>query len=434
MDNKVNVRWGALLTLTGVLFAIAPVTYANAAASSVPPQCNPDSQTAPPWSSEQPSLAATRHYREWRETTTTLCIKITDRNIEKYNKIVDPQTRKQSGHGRHTVGWTPGLHTLYRADDRPPSVIFDEGFVPYDSGEDANLALNPGIGVQNSGLVSTAWNPSFAASFHGHPYVYVVRADGGWYRYDDNEESEVAFPGGIRKERIVGVLKKTNRGGYTWESNVKYQEPEVDDDNGDFADMASDDPVYLDGQFPATGSTQVFTPVSVPGWTIEDSSPKLLRNGSEVFKANTPVTPPSNGPADANVYRTYYSNAGTISAWQTIPTVAGRKYAVDYDVADGNVTGITPALTGKTKVGALSVEVVDGPFWSFSQEHPLATQNTPWQLLEGSAGTGPADIQWKGQTLVFTALSGLTTISFQRSRISDNNSILLADIAINPVD
>ncbi|AMM08171.1 Secreted protein [Streptomyces albidoflavus] len=100
---------------------------------------------------------------------------------------------------------------LYRADGRPPAVIFDEGFLPKDTvnGQydlEAYVLVN-----QPSPYVSTTYDHDLYKQWKSD-WNYYIDAPGG---IDVNrtigdthrwaEQREVAFAGGIRSEFIVGA-------------------------------------------------------------------------------------------------------------------------------------------------------------------------------------------------------------------------------------
>ncbi|NKY48145.1 scabin-related ADP-ribosyltransferase [Nocardia cerradoensis] len=104
--------------------------------------------------------------------------------------------------------WRTDNEPLYRSDNRPPAVIFDEGFSPRDpSFTDLSQYVEDDV---PSAFVSTSTREDIGEEFGGR-FTYELDAPGG---IDVNEtlgahtmeyESEVAFPGGIRGEFIVGA-------------------------------------------------------------------------------------------------------------------------------------------------------------------------------------------------------------------------------------
>ncbi|OBI96313.1 NUDIX hydrolase [Mycobacterium sp. 1465703.0] len=96
---------------------------------------------------------------------------------------------------------------LYRDDSRPPEVIFEQGFAPNPANAHTPLA----------GLVPTTRNPNLNYLGPSRPdapvYRYTIDAPGG---IDVNAtegiapmalEAAITFPGGIRRENIVGAVE-----------------------------------------------------------------------------------------------------------------------------------------------------------------------------------------------------------------------------------
>jgi hypothetical protein len=114
---------------------------------------------------------------------------------------------------------------LYRGDSREPWKIFEAGFKPL--GESRDLYLHavdnrnpPSYFVSSSTSESEAKN--FATGFgFGDGYVYVlknvrgidVNKELGW-RSPHTRETEIAFPGGMRTEDIVGATPVYEDGSY----------------------------------------------------------------------------------------------------------------------------------------------------------------------------------------------------------------------------
>ncbi|MFB6844297.1 ADP-ribosyltransferase [Streptomyces sp. NPDC056373] len=107
--------------------------------------------------------------------------------------------------------WRTGCGTLYRADGRGPSVIFEEGFHPKDviTGQydlEKYVLVN-----QPSPYVSTTYDHDLFKQWKS-AFNYYVDAPGGidvnktigdTHKWAD--QMEVAFPGGIARQYIVGV-------------------------------------------------------------------------------------------------------------------------------------------------------------------------------------------------------------------------------------
>jgi hypothetical protein len=104
--------------------------------------------------------------------------------------------------------WRASVEPLYRADDRPPEVVFAEGFAPRDH-RNTDLALYVLTG-EPSAFVSTTRDP---ALIHRAPrdFQYEIDVPGGidvnatLGPHDHADEQEVAFPGGIESCYIEGA-------------------------------------------------------------------------------------------------------------------------------------------------------------------------------------------------------------------------------------
>ncbi|MFC9647826.1 MULTISPECIES: ADP-ribosyltransferase [unclassified Streptomyces] len=120
-----------------------------------------------------------------------------------------------------TPAWRTDCRQLYRADSRKPEVIFEQGFQPkapvngqYDV--EKYVLVN-----QPSPYVSTSYDHDLYKQWYKSGFNYYIDAPGGidvnktigdTHKWAD--QVEVAFPGGISRERIVGVcpvdkVKKT---------------------------------------------------------------------------------------------------------------------------------------------------------------------------------------------------------------------------------
>ncbi|MFD7286767.1 ADP-ribosyltransferase [Streptomyces sp. NPDC059863] len=117
--------------------------------------------------------------------------------------------------------WRTDCRQLYRADSRKPEVIFEQGFhpkAPVDGQYDVEKYV---LVNQPSPYVSTSYDHDLYKQWYKSGFNYYVDAPGG---IDVNKtigdthkwaaQAEVAFPGGISRERIVGVcpvdkVKKT---------------------------------------------------------------------------------------------------------------------------------------------------------------------------------------------------------------------------------
>ncbi|MGC0206345.1 ADP-ribosyltransferase [Streptomyces levis] len=107
--------------------------------------------------------------------------------------------------------WRTTCGTLYRADGRGPSVVFEEGFRPRDV-VNGQYDLEKYVLVnQPSPYVSTTydhdlfkkWKSAFNYYVDAPGGVDVNKTIGDTHKYADQQE--VAFPGGISRRYIVGV-------------------------------------------------------------------------------------------------------------------------------------------------------------------------------------------------------------------------------------
>ncbi|MFI0975995.1 ADP-ribosyltransferase [Streptomyces sp. NPDC021093] len=115
--------------------------------------------------------------------------------------------------------WRKTCDTLYRSDGRGPAIVFEQGFHPKDvlAGQyDIEQYVNVN---QPSPYVSTSYDHDLYKTWWKSGYNYYIDAPGG---VDINKtigdthqwaaQVEVAFPGGIAREYIIGVCpvdKKT---------------------------------------------------------------------------------------------------------------------------------------------------------------------------------------------------------------------------------
>lgn len=130
--------------------------------------------------------------------------------------------------------WRTTCGTLYRSDSRGPAVVFEQGFHPKDviTGQydiESYVLVN-----QPSPYVSTTYDHDLYKTWYKSGYNYYIDAPGGvdvnktigdQHKWAD--QVEVAFPGGIRTEFIIGVCpvdKKTKTEKMSeCESNPHYQ-------------------------------------------------------------------------------------------------------------------------------------------------------------------------------------------------------------------
>ncbi|UUU25032.1 ADP-ribosyltransferase [Streptomyces sp. DSM 40750] len=115
--------------------------------------------------------------------------------------------------------WRETCGTLYRSDSRGPATIFEQGFHPKDV-IDGQYDIEQYVLVnQPSPYVSTTYDHDLYKTWYKSGYNYYIDAPGGvdvnktigdQHKWAD--QVEVAFPGGIKPEYIIGVCpvdKKT---------------------------------------------------------------------------------------------------------------------------------------------------------------------------------------------------------------------------------
>jgi hypothetical protein len=115
--------------------------------------------------------------------------------------------------------WRTTCGTLYRSDGRGPATVFEQGFLPKDV-IDGQYDIESYVLVnQPSPYVSTTYDHDLYKTWYKSGYNYYIDAPGGvdvnatiGDRHRWADQVEVAFPGGIRTEFIIGVCpvdKKT---------------------------------------------------------------------------------------------------------------------------------------------------------------------------------------------------------------------------------
>ncbi|MDR3083809.1 MAG: hypothetical protein LBV60_23320 [Streptomyces sp.] len=132
-------------------------------------------------------------------------------------QFFDPLTAAADHHvdlGRITPKpvWRTTCGTLYRSDGRPPTTIFTEGFHPRNV-TDGQYDLEKYVLVnQPSPYVSTSYDHDLYKTWYKSGYNYYIDAPGGidvnktigdTHKWAD--QVEVAFPGGIARQYIIGV-------------------------------------------------------------------------------------------------------------------------------------------------------------------------------------------------------------------------------------
>lgn len=130
--------------------------------------------------------------------------------------------------------WRKTCGTLYRSDSRGPATIFEQGFHAKDV-IDGQYDIEQYVLVnQPSPYVSTTYDHDLYKTWYKSGYNYYIDAPGGvdvnktigdQHRWAD--QVEVAFPGGIKPEYIIGVCpvdKKTRTEKMSdCESNPNYE-------------------------------------------------------------------------------------------------------------------------------------------------------------------------------------------------------------------
>ncbi|SDS34003.1 hypothetical protein SAMN04489716_0565 [Actinoplanes derwentensis] len=108
--------------------------------------------------------------------------------------------------------WRQNCGTLYRSDSRTPDVIFATGFSAKDVTGGQYDVKQYVLVNQPSPYVSTTYDHDLYKSWYKSGWNYYIDAPGGidvnktigdTHKYAD--QLEVAFPGGIRSEYVIGV-------------------------------------------------------------------------------------------------------------------------------------------------------------------------------------------------------------------------------------
>ncbi|MFI8351571.1 ADP-ribosyltransferase [Streptomyces sp. NPDC085596] len=108
--------------------------------------------------------------------------------------------------------WRSGCGTLYRSDSRGPAVVFEEGFLPRDVVNGQYDVEQYVLVNQPSPYVSTTYDHDLYKTWYKSGYNYYIDAPGGvdvnktigdTHKWAD--QVEVAFPGGIQRQYVIGV-------------------------------------------------------------------------------------------------------------------------------------------------------------------------------------------------------------------------------------
>ncbi len=108
--------------------------------------------------------------------------------------------------------WRTTCGTLYRSDSRPPQTIFEEGFHAKDVYTGQYDVEKYVLVNQPSPYVSTTYDHDLYKTWYKSGYNYYIDAPGGvdvnktigdTHKWAD--QVEVAFPGGIQRQYVIGV-------------------------------------------------------------------------------------------------------------------------------------------------------------------------------------------------------------------------------------
>ncbi|MEU6386301.1 ADP-ribosyltransferase [Streptomyces bauhiniae] len=108
--------------------------------------------------------------------------------------------------------WRTSCGTLYRSDSRGPAVVFEEGFLPKDTVNGQYDIESYVLVNQPSPYVSTTYDHDLYKTWYKSGYNYYIDAPGGvdvnktigdTHKWAD--QVEVAFPGGIQRQYVIGV-------------------------------------------------------------------------------------------------------------------------------------------------------------------------------------------------------------------------------------
>ncbi|MFC9062908.1 ADP-ribosyltransferase [Streptomyces sp. NPDC057074] len=108
--------------------------------------------------------------------------------------------------------WRTTCGTLYRSDSRGPQIVFEEGFHAKDVYNGQYDVEKYVLVNQPSPYVSTSYDHDLYKTWYKSGFNYYIDAPGGidvnktigdQHRWAD--QVEVAFPGGIQRQYIIGV-------------------------------------------------------------------------------------------------------------------------------------------------------------------------------------------------------------------------------------
>ncbi|MGA4955826.1 ADP-ribosyltransferase [Streptomyces lavendulocolor] len=196
ITSRPRRRAAALAVSLAALLVPAAATEAAPAAATPAPAAANRALAAP-----APALAAPAFVAK----AAASCPVVEDRLYPAADRRVDPDRITPA------PSWRADCKQLYRADNRPPAVVFEQGFHPK-APLDGQYDIEKYVLVnQPSPYVSTTydhdlykkWKSGFNYYVDAPKGVDVNRTIGDTHKYADQEE--VAFPGGIARKHIVGV-------------------------------------------------------------------------------------------------------------------------------------------------------------------------------------------------------------------------------------
>ncbi|WP_327350599.1 scabin-related ADP-ribosyltransferase [Streptomyces sp. NBC_01304] len=220
-------RLGAVSLVVATALA-APVATAQAAdpppqptapMAALPEECEPGAGKVPPWLrklpvAKQKEFTSKQWYQDWLKTTLSLCTDLTHLAADNPGRTLKWRTDKAllfrgAGLGSHSV----------------PEHVFTAGADPWDLTAGGNLTIRPGEKIKNSALSSTTYRSRHSRHFGLWNYVIDapggIQVDGMLYGDPMDNESEIAFPGGIRPEYVMAAYRLADKG--VWQKAVEYR-------------------------------------------------------------------------------------------------------------------------------------------------------------------------------------------------------------------
>ncbi|MER6348612.1 ADP-ribosyltransferase [Streptomyces sp. NPDC001595] len=193
ITTRVRRRAAAVLSLSAVLATTAATSPASAGAAA------PASAPAFVRAAAEPGTCPVQYDDKVKAAA--------DRRVDVDRITPEPVWRKSCG-------------TLYRADGRGPSVVFEEGFKPKDVVNGQYDVEQYVLVNQPSPYVSTTYDHDLYKKWWKSGWNYYIDAPGGvdvnktigdTHKWAD--QVEVAFPGGVDRKYIIGVcpVNKTTK-------------------------------------------------------------------------------------------------------------------------------------------------------------------------------------------------------------------------------